>query len=96
MPVKKNGRFREFLKPETLLKAAGSDPYNALALGIVAKAIEDWRALDNVRYGSHGNYGELRAFFKSEWCDFLLIGLGGSVTGEGILKMLEDERRAAQ
>ena len=37
------------------------------------------------------NFGELRAFFKGNWCDTILAGTGVHIEGEGILKILEDE-----
>jgi hypothetical protein len=79
--------------------------YN-LARGIVLFAIEDWRNLikakayrnrpskTKIRY-SIVSFNELRAFFQSGWFDWLLDGCGVGVSGDYILRMLENELEEA-
>ena len=76
-----------------------SEPAKLLAAHIVIHAIGDWRELvkhkawrQEPRVGC--NFDELRAFFKGEWCDFLLQDL--AVEPARILETLEAELVAAQ
>lgn len=77
-----------------------SEPEKLLAAHIVIHAIEDWRELVkhkawNKETRAHlCNFTELRAFFNSDWCNFLLQDL--SVDPARILEMLEAELAAAQ
>lgn len=82
-----------------------------LALEIVSRAVMDWRLLIRAKawkkklYHAQGgndrlpsyrvNFKELRRFFKSEWCDNLLVSTGASITAEKILKVLERELEEA-
>lgn len=72
-----------------------SDPHMHLAAEIVAGAVTDWRELvkrkawEDERPNRFCNFTELRLFFKSEWCEFLLQHF--SIEPEGILEMLEAE-----
>ena len=82
-----------------------------LALEIVNRAVYDWRALIQAKawkkklYPSQGgveklpsyrvNFKELRRFFKSEWCDNILVSTGASITAEKILAVLERELEEA-
>ena len=56
-----------------------SDPIGLLAAQIVIYAVDDWRALikqkawlDAVNSRKHCNFTELRQFFRSDWCAFLM------------------------
>lgn len=78
-------RYREH-KP-TICELSG---YERLANEIVLQAIHDWKSLDagHVEKGDK-NYTELRNFFKSAWCDWLLHFEGARFNGRDILKWLE-------
>lgn len=68
-----------------------ADPYQELAVGIVELAIFDWRIFikrPEAQTPSY-NFDEIRRFFKSEWCEFLLEGIGASP--KRILEILEGE-----
>lgn len=83
-----------------------------LALEVVKYAVFDWRRLvstrawENEKFHSprhvwqvpncQCNFTELRRFFKSEWCDFILSTNHVSTTGERILKLLEAELAEAK
>ena len=55
-----------------------NDPLGLLAAEIVIHAITDWRDLVRTRawekqhLSKSKNFDELRAFFKGEWCEFLM------------------------
>lgn len=72
--------------------------YQRMAAEIVVGAIMDWRALIYKKAWldvaqCNRNFNELRLFFKSDWCAFLLQGF--EMQPEKILEMLEAELRAA-
>ena len=76
------------------------DPYRRLAASIVLQAVDDWWQLveahvwlDNY-FLPQKNFEELRAFFKSEWCEFLLIHT--DVKPGDILQQLEKELQEAK
>lgn len=77
-----------------------NDPVGLLAAEIVIHAVADWRELVKARAWvdelpkAHCNFNELRAFFKSEWCDFIMHKFEMSPTA--LLAMLEAELAAAQ
>jgi hypothetical protein len=80
--------------------SAVNDPMQLLAAEIVVHAITDWRALVRSRaweddYPSRRcNFDELRIFFNSEWCEFLLQGF--DMDPVRILDILEAELQAAK
>lgn len=92
MSVKLNGHFW------------GAEPHQAdgallLAYEIVAFAVDDWRKLIRRKAWkkstiAHCNFRELRKFFRSEWCMFLLQGC--SIEPKEILARLEEELQAAK
>jgi len=53
---------------------------------------QDYYKIPNARC----NFDELRTFFKSEWCDFLLSVNHVSTTSGAILKQLESELEEAK
>lgn len=59
--------------------------YNYLAYFIIRQAIRDYREF---RWDKR-RIAELKEFFESEWCDFLLQKI--KLTGRDILRELEDE-----
>lgn len=70
------------------------EPHLHLAAGIVAAAVTDWRELVKRKAWDkkpqrYCNFTELRLFFKSEWCAFLLQHF--SIEPESILERLEAE-----
>lgn len=66
------------------------DPYSLFAYKIVERAVYDWRLLmQGSSVGGKVSMEEIRQFLKSQWCAELLDGT--CVTGEWVLKMLEDE-----
>lgn len=83
-----------------------------LSLEIVKYAVFDWRRLvtsrawecEKFRSARHVwqvpncqcNFTELRRFFKSEWCDFILSTNQVATTGERILRLLEAELEEAK
>lgn len=82
-----------------------------MALEIVHYAVLDWRRLVKARAWEYEkfrpahyywqvpncqcNFTELRSFFKSEWCDFILSVNHVATTGERILRQLEGELEEA-
>lgn len=76
-----------------------NDPVGLLAAEIVIFAIKDWRELVNKkawlkRYDSpQCNFEELRAFFKGEWCAFLVQKW--NIDPAFMLEMLESELEQA-
>lgn len=83
-----------------------------LSLEIVKYAVFDWRRLvaskawecEKFRSARHVwqvpncqcNFTELRRFFESEWCDFILSTNQVATTGERILRLLEAELEEAK
>ena len=70
--------------------------YSTLALGILLRAIEDYKLLKEydctrlvVKNGGVISSEELEEFFNSRWCDVLLDSIS-ELTGRDILKMLKD------
>lgn len=74
-----------------------NDPAGLLAAEIVISAISDWRALIKKKAWKKRTYttsfAELRRFFESEWCDFLMQGV--EIAPAAILDTLEAELREA-
>lgn len=66
-------------------------PYRELAISIVIQAVEDWRLFiyDPYAQSNRYNFEELRKFFKSQWCEFLLECTSASPIK--ILEILEGE-----
>ena len=69
---------------------------NALGLAIIEGAIKDYKLLkelgvDKLHFKEGGTISkkEIESFFRSEWCDILLLNL--KVTGEDILYYLNRE-----
>ena len=77
-----------------------NDPIGLLAAEIVIHAIADWRELVKARKWNDPspqarcNFDELRAFFKGEWCDFIMQKFDMSPIA--LLAMLEAELAEAQ
>ena len=73
---------------------------NLLAAMIIVQAITDWRELvakkdwKNEKQNKDKNLNELRQFFKSEWCEFLMMFM--EITPNQILRQLEKELAEAQ
>ena len=69
--------------------------YSRLAVGIVVKAVEDWRTLIAARAWADGDelpyksFAELREFFNSEYCELLLCH--STIKPVDILRHLEKE-----
>ncbi len=80
-------------------KESKSDDFNSrLAAEIVIHAVSDWRELIKkqawVGYQHpQCNFKELRDFFKSEWCDFLMQDFG--IDPERLLATLDKELKEA-
>lgn len=75
------------------------DPNALLAAEIVIAAIEDWRYLTKKKQwdeipSCYCNFEELRIFFKSDWCGFLMQNF--DIAPERILEILERELREAK
>lgn len=91
----KKGRFANVEESRRIV----SDPYGMLAAEIVAAAIDDWRGLIKAKawlneYPSRVcNFNELRIFFKSEWCEFLMQNF--NFAPHDVLRRLEDELQEA-
>ena len=72
---------------------------NLLAAMIIVQAITDWRELvakkdwKNEKQKRNKNLHELRQFFKSDWCEFLMMSM--EITPKEILKKLESELQEA-
>ncbi len=69
------------------------EPYRRLRTAILMRAIYDWELCQHPAHRTYspGTLSELRKFFKSEWCDFLMKGIE-SITPEDILTKLEAQR----
>lgn len=73
------------------------DPIHFLSAYIVIGAVEDWRELIYKRVWEDPNYTpqkdcnfeEMRLFFKSEWCDYLMQDF--DLNPLDVLKLLEQE-----
>ena len=59
--------------------------YKMLSFAIIDQAIQDYRMLKAEGLSTV----EIENFFKSEWCDFLLLNI--NLTGLDILMQLESE-----
>lgn len=73
------------------------DPYVDIASAIICQAIHDYKYLlvykkDKVNSKDKGGYSksDLSAFFRSEWCDVLLRGIGSSMDGRGIMSAVKE------
>ena len=72
-----------------------SNPYGMMAAEIVAGAIDDWRGLIkrkawlDAEVEHNRNFAELRSFFNSEWCVFLMQNF--SMQPHELLQLLEKE-----
>ena len=78
-----------------------NDPIGLLAAEIVACAVDDWRMLikkkawlPSVIASSSCNFGELRSFFNSQWCELLLHKC--EIDPQRILQILEAELQEAK
>ena len=74
------------------------DPVGLLIAAIVIRAVDDWRELIRQRSWlakapRQVNFDELRNFFKSDWCDFLMLKF--NVEPARVLDLLETELRDA-
>ena len=69
------------------------NPWLALAQGIVYQAILDWRILDSDRELSKISYTTLRSFFRSPWCESLLLFT--DIDPEVIVARLEAQTKEA-
>ena len=75
-----------------------NDPVGLLAAEIIIHAITDWRELVNRKawldkFPHLVNFDELRAFFRGEWCAFLM--LNWDIEPAAILAQLEAELQQA-
>jgi len=83
------------INPDERLSIHGAE---ILSAEIVKQAITDWRILIAreltkkmaQKYDLYISYGQLREFFRGEWCSDLLSWT--DVTGPSILETLEQER----
>lgn len=82
------------------------DGYAKLAGAVIINAVEDWRQLirskayrdhgsENMKDGGMVNFGELRLFFKSDFCDLLFDVCQKQVAGRYVLRHLEAELEQA-
>ena len=77
-----------------------NDPVGLLAAEIIIHAITDWRDLvrtrawENKYQSKSKNFDELRAFFKGEWCEFLMQNF--DIESEAVLDLLESELAEAK
>lgn len=93
-----------FTDEKLYLRAIGETSKNAnktprLAYEIVLYAVKDWRQLVKRKAWKKTaspkcNFNELRKFFKSDWCAFLMQGV--RVPPQKILQMLEEELKEAK
>lgn len=76
-----------------------SSPYDRIAAEIVIGAIRDWRVLVNRKAwidrtpSPQCNFDEIRRFFRSQYCDFIMQNF--SMTPEDVLMLLEGELQQA-
>lgn len=77
-----------------------NDPVALLCSEIVIHAIVDWRMLIKSRAyleplpNANCNFDELRAFFKSSWCEFIMQKF--EISTLRILEILEEELEEAK
>ena len=68
--------------------------YRELACAVIEQAVTDWRSMiekeKQDRVSLLYNYNELRRFFKSSWCELLMVHM--PIPPADILKQLEEER----
>lgn len=90
----KAGRLLKFKEKESRIV---SDPTQRLAAEIVIHAIMDWREMVRRKVWNpverYCNYDEIRVFFKSEWCAYIMQNF--DIAPEYILAMLEKELQEA-
>ena len=71
------------------------NPFQRLANEIIIQAVWDWRRLvdahawEEVNEDPTCNFEEIRHFFKSEYCELLMLGSG--LTPGDVLRQLEKE-----
>lgn len=68
------------------------NPWLSLAQGVILQAIFDWRALEadvKIVGGAKTTFDGLRAFFRSQWADHLLLGT--DISAVYVLDILENE-----
>lgn len=75
-----------------------SNPWDRLAAEIVMAAIRDWRTLVKrkawrSKHVGKCNFDEIRIFFRSSYCEFIMQNF--SMPPEAILSLLESELREA-
>ena len=93
------GRYKRTSWHSYLCGEYENDPLGLFAAQIVIHAVEDWRELIRARAFENGNeqadcnLGELRMFFKSDWCELLLQRT--CIEAAAILETLEAELVAA-
>lgn len=90
-------------KSAPIHKEAPDDPSHRLAAEIIIGAISDWRLLIERRAWEKGGislhgagyttFAELRSFFRSEWCDFLMQFF--NIDPARILEQLEKDLQQA-
>lgn len=87
-----------------------NDAHRLLASAVLERAVEDWRILIQKKAweyepsknrsdpipNKYCNFDELRAFFKSAWCEALCEMVSENVCKETILNLLEAELKEAQ
>lgn len=75
------------------IAALDIEPYRRLRVAILMRAIYDWGLCTHParRAESTGSCREIREFFQSDWCDFLMKGIEG-ISKEEILEKLEASR----
>lgn len=79
-----------------------SDPVGLLAAEIVISAVNDWRDLIKAKAWLNDgignkwcNFYELRQFFRSDWCGFLMQGMD-NIEPTRLLAILEAELQEAK
>lgn len=85
-----------------------SSPIAGLFTAIIVRAVEDWYALIRERAWEHGgssvhnpkvSFGELRNFFRSDWCKTLIppgFGMDNYEMLEFLEEKLEEAKRAGR
>ena len=80
-------------------QSSADEPVERLAAEIVAAAVHDWRSLVRKKAWKdepkpNCNFTELRNFFKSDWCEFIMQNF--EISPARILALLEKELQEAK
>lgn len=83
---------KNLMTPAQVREERRINPWLSLAQGVILQAIFDWRALEadvKIVGGAKTTFDGLRAFFRSQWADHLLLCT--DISALYVLDVLENE-----